>query len=381
MNEHDKKAKRRRDLKRVQLDAARDMRDVKRFDSAFVAVGSEIQLVEGGIIADRDEFGVYAEMIFKNLSEKALKRLKIRMDFYYYQNIPYGDLFFEYCADDITFGKIKQKEQELKHREALQRTEIKGGETFGEGVYIPMPESAYTKLAIYICEIEFTSGEVITDEISLCGKGITFSELDEISKRILKSEKRFERNERVFPTKNLPQFSENGWLCCRGYKNPAQSEICEKCKRERELQRELISEAAINERKRELASQPTAIQYHDKSRFAQNKYLQNAEDRRKREEEIKRSRENLAKQQELRRRRESHWLKRGLLLIITVALFWVGFVMLAMFKDAGNDTENAGNMFHRIMDGDDSLFDFFGFNRERTSIFDVWEIFQQFDYN
>ena len=383
MDEREKRAKRRRDLKRVQTDSARDMRLVKQFDSAFMAEGSEIQLVDGGIIADRDEHGVYAELIFKNLSAKQLARLKVRFDFYYYQNIPYRSLFFEYCEDDITFGRIKRGEQEIKQRESLERKYIKSGEVFGEGVYIPMPESPYTKLAFYICEIEFTQGELIKGEISLCGRGISFQELDEVSKRILKNEKQFKSNEYVFPTKNLPQFSNEGWLCCCGHKNYAHSEHCERCLRGRDLQQKLLSEEALKERKNELASQPTAVLFHDKSRFAQNKYLQNERDRKQREAEIKRSRENLARQEEEKRRKTSHWLKRTAVLVLVGYIIFAGTIALAMFRDAGRDNSESSKMFKRILDGDTSLFEYFGFKNEDdgpSSIFDVWDIFQMFDY-
>lgn len=384
MNEREARIKRRQDLKRVRIDSERDMRQVNRFDSAFIAEGSEIQLVEGGILADRDEYGVFAELIFKNLSEKSLARLVVRFDFYYYQNIPYRSVFFEYSAKDITFGNIKYGENEIKLREALERKLVKSGEAFGEGVYIPMPESPYIKLMLYICEVEFENEESIKDEISLSGRGILFSELDEVSKRILKNEKSFARNEEVFPTKNLPQFSKEGWLCCCGHKNSAQNEHCERCLRERELQKELISESALNERKRELASNPTAVRYHDKSRFAQNKYLQNEQDRRRREAEIKRARENLAKHEEEKRRRNSHWLKRGIVLIAVGYLLVIGAVFIAILRDGGRDSQSSGYMFNRILDGDKSLFEFFGFKNDDDgpkSIFDIFEIFDSFDYD
>lgn len=383
MDKRDGKRKRKADIERRNKDFSRDMRDVKRFDSAFIAEGSEIQLTDGGIVADRDEHGVYAEMVFKNLSDRSLLRLKVRFDFYYYQNIPYRSMYFEYCGRDITFGRIKRGEAEIKPKEALERTLIYSGECFGEGVFIPMPESAYTRLAVYICETEYETGGVIKNEISLCGRGISFQELDEVSKAILKGEKRFSRNEYVFPTKNLPQFSANGWLCCCGYKNRADSGQCERCLRGRELQKELISESAITERKKELASNPTAIRYHDKSRFAQNKYLQNEQDRRQREQEIKRSRENLLRQEEEKRRRNTHWLKRSLILVLLGYLIFFGTVLLSVFRDGGRDSQESGYMFKRILDGDTSLFEFFGFKKEDdgpNSIFDVWDIFEMFDY-
>ena len=359
MNDRETERKRRRDMKRVRVDAARDMRDVQRLDSAFIVPDSEIQLVEGGIVADRDEYGVYAELIFRNLSDEALKSLKLRFDFYYYQNIPYLSTYFEYSGKDITFGKIKNGEKEIK--KPYSRTEIKSGETFGEGVYIPMPESPYTRLGIYICGLAFCSGRALECEISLCGKGIAFSELDEVTKRILKGQKQFIRNEAVFPTKNLPQFSENGWLCCCGYKNRADSDACEKCLRGRELQRSLISEPALVEKKNELANEPTAVLYHDKSRFAQSKYLQNRADREKREEEIKRSQENLRRQEEEKRKRESHWLKRSFVVYcVFVGMFFL-IVLFCALVDGGRDSENFWWMFHRIAEGDKSLFEFFGF--------------------
>ena len=41
MNDRETERKRRRDMKRVRVDAARDMRDVQRLDSAFIVPDSE----------------------------------------------------------------------------------------------------------------------------------------------------------------------------------------------------------------------------------------------------------------------------------------------------------------------------------------------------
>lgn len=384
MENREEKIKRKADLARVRADKERDMRTVKHFEHPYMLEGCPIQPIETNILADRDSWGIFAELTFKNLSEQPLKRLCVRLDFYYYQNIPYTSVFFEYCESDLTFGKIYSGSNALKEREALERKTVLCGEIFGEGAYIPLPESSYTDIAFYITEIELENGETVRQDIPLSGRGRVFSDLDEIAKRILCGEKSFARSESVFPTKNLPVFSDSGWLCCCGHKNLRESEVCVKCLRPRELQKELISEEAIGERKKELTSQPTAIRYHDKSRFAQNKFLQNQADKERREAEIKRSRENLARQEEEKRRKYSHWLKRGLIFCLAAYLLTFGAVLLAMFRDGGRDSQESGYMFKRIFEGDTSLFEFFGFNKDEDSpksIFDVWEIFDSFDYD
>ena len=384
MEKREEKRKRKADLARVRTDSARDMRAVKHFEHPYMLEGCPIQPIESYILADRDSWGIYAELKFKNLSEQPLKRLCVRLDFYYYQNIPYTSIFFEYCERDLTFGKIYVGSEPIKASEALKRNSVLCGEIFGEGVYIPLPESSYNNIAFYITEIELENGEIVLRDIPLSGRGKIFSELDEVTRRILRREKSFARSESVFPTKNLPVFSNSGWLCCCGYKNLRDSEVCEKCLRPRELQKELISESAIIERKKELANTPTAIHYHDKSRFAQNKFLQNQADKERREAEIKRSKENLLRQEEEKRRKYSHWLKRGLIFCIVAYMLTVGAVLLAVFRDGGRDTQSTGYMFKRIFEGDTSVFEFFGFAKEEdgpNSIFAVWDIFDSFDYD
>lgn len=364
MDNRAEKAKRKNDMNRVRTDSARDMRAVKHFDHPYVLDGCPIQPIESYILADRDNWGSYAELSFKSLSEKPLKRLKIRLDFYYYQNIPYNSLFFEYCRRDLTFGKIYIGTEPIKDRTALKRELIYCNESFGEGAYIPLPESSYTDIVFYIEEAEFENGEVEYYGKKLNNRGRRLSELDEVERRILLREKRFARYEAVFPSKNLPMFSDSGWVCCCGHKNTNEVEQCKRCMRPRELQKELISESAIAARKKEYASQPSAVLYHDKSRFPQNKYLQNKADLERREEEIKRSKANLEEQARQRRRKESHWLFRGFATYIIFLSLSVIIAVFLLFADISRDGDSFIKMLHRIFEGDSSVFEFFGFEGE-----------------
>lgn len=100
MNEKAKRT-RKAHIKRRKFDSMRSLRVVKHFDYPFVLENSFIEVTEGYIFSDRDTYDVFASFVFKNLSEKELKRLDIRIDFYFYQNIPYTSLDFCYSQDAL----------------------------------------------------------------------------------------------------------------------------------------------------------------------------------------------------------------------------------------------------------------------------------------
>lgn len=341
-------------------DLMRSLRIVKDFGFHYILNGSPIEPTEGFILSDRDECLVFASFVFKNVSEKKIKSLTVRIDFYYYQNIPYTSVTFRYCKDNLSFGIINENNKELKISRSNKREFIEKGASFGKNVYIPLPESPFTKMCVVLEAAEYSDGSAENLEITLKGAGKTYSLLDRVTQKAYDAANIYKFHEHVFPTKNLPQFGNTSWLCCCGYKNSHIFEKCEKCSREKSVQQRLLSESAIENKRNELVSISSNLQYHDKTRFPQNKYLENKQDKLKKAEAIKQSRENLIRLQDERRKKERAWLTKG---IVTLAVFWavfIGIVVFMVLLDPGKDGESFLKMVRRILEGDKSLFEFFG---------------------
>ena len=354
-------ARNKRNLKRRQkTDLMRSLRIVKDFGFHYILNGSPVEPTEGYVLSDRDDCLVFASFVFRNISEKRIRTLTVRIDFYYYQNIPYTSVVFCYSKDNMSFGIINENNKELKIAKSNKREFIEKGASFGKNVYIPLPESPFTKMRAVLEAVEYSDGSTEKLEIALNGVGKTYTSLDRITQKAYDAANIYKFQERVFPTKNLPQFGKSSWLCCCGYKNPVKYEKCEKCSREKAVQQRLLSESAIEDKKKELVSVSSNIKYHDKTRFPQNKYLENKQDKLKKAEAIKQSRERLKQLQNERRKKERAWLTKG---IVILSLFWalfIGIVVFMVLIDPGKDGESFLKMVRRILEGDKSLFEFFG---------------------
>lgn len=348
-----------RKLKRRQkTDLMRSFRTVKTFKFPYVLDGSPVEPTEGYILSDRDDCLIFASFVFKNVSEKRIKALTVRIYFYYNQNIPYTSVVFCYCRNNLSFGRITENRRELKIAESNRRDFAEKGASFGKNVYIPLPERYFTKMKTVLESVEYSDGQTETLGIALNGTGRTYSSLDRITKETYDSVNTYKFAERVFPTKNLPQFGTSSWLCCCGHKNPSEYGKCEKCSRGKAFQEKFLSERSIEEKREALVSVSSNLKYHDKTRFPQNKYLENESDKLKKAEEIKRSRERLDRLQNERRKKERVWLTKG---IVIYSLFWalfIGIVLFAILLDPGKDGESFLKMLRRISEGDKSLFEF-----------------------
>ena len=147
-------------LKRQREDQMRSFRVVRYLDFPSIMSGSPVEVTEGFIVSDRESCEVFASFVFKNVGEKALFGLKIRLLFYQNQNIPYLKSDFVYSHNDFRFGMIAAPSgKRYGIRESNKRVSVKSGESFGAHVFIPLPESYFTKLEVKICSVEYTGGE------------------------------------------------------------------------------------------------------------------------------------------------------------------------------------------------------------------------------
>ena len=320
-------------LKRQKNDYQRPLRVVKYFDYPFVLEDSPVELEEGYIVSDRETCDVFASFVFKNVSEIPLKSLKIRLACYLNQNIPYLNIDFEYSQKDLTFGIIKSGDIELKLRDSNKKEYIKTAESFGSCVFIPIPESYFTKMEVILLSAEMSNGVIIPINTLVVGDSQRYNDLDDISKLVYSRVNIYQSAEERFPTKVIPQFSNKVWLCCCGTKNPISNSECEKCGREKEWQKQTVTSDILSETKERMVSDPREVTLHDKSHFAQNKYLETKEETQAKIEQYERAIKNIAYEEKLKQRRQMMIIPKILLFALVLYLLTLLFRIILEFQD------------------------------------------------
>ena len=319
-------------IKRQKIDRQRCLRVAKYIDYPFILPDSPVELDEGYIVADKDTGDVFASFVFKHLAENPLKKLNIRLACYLNQNIPYLNIDFTYSQDDLTFGLIKKNGVELKLREANKRSCIQTSETFGSCVFIPLPESYFTKMDVILISVEYDDGSVEELNTLVAGNNKKYKDLDNYSKLAYSRVNIYYSAEEKFPTTVIPQFGSKVWLCCCGNKNPVSSDKCEKCGREKDWQQKTATDEAITETKNKLVADPTENVFHDKSRFAQNKYLESDEETQSKIEQYERAMKNVAEAERRKQRRQLMLIPKILLFIAVVYLITFALRVLISFQ-------------------------------------------------
>ncbi len=310
-------------IMRQKIDRQRSLRVAKYLDYPFILPDSPVALQEGFIVSDRETGDVFASFVFKNLSVKRLTELKIRLSCYLNQNIPYTNIDFTYSQEKLTFGIIEKNGVELKLRQANKRVGIEQSESFGSCVFIPIPESYFTKLDVILLSAEFADGSKTTLNTLVAGENKRFSELDNDSKLIYSRNNIYFAAEEKYPTKVVPQFGNTVWLCCCGNKNPDSAHICEKCGRDKDWQKSSATESVIEEAKKEIIADPTVNTFRDKTKFAQNKYLETDAEVQSKIEQYERAMKNVAEEERRKHRRQ--------LMLIPKIIIFIAIVYLIVF--------------------------------------------------
>lgn len=328
-------------IKRQKIDRMRSLRVAKYIDYPFILPNSPVELDEGYVVADRDTYEVFASFIFKNVSDRPIRKLIIRLDFYLNQNIPYSDVEFEYSQDLLTFGIISKNGENLKFKEANKRAYINAGENFGACVYIPLPDKYFTKMKVILLSVEYAGGQVEIIDKVVAGDSKRYSELDNISKLVYTRVNIYKSAESKFPTKVIPQFGEKGWLCCCGNKNSSSDATCQICGREKEWLKKSVTTELIEETKQRLINDPKEVSFHDKSKFKQNKHLDNEEDVQKKVEQYEKAMKNIAYEEQRKHKRQMMLLPKILIAILIFYLLVVGIRILAEFQTPEEIAESA----------------------------------------
>ncbi len=307
-------------LKQQRIDIQRGLRVVKYIDYPFILENSPIELEEGYIVSDRETCDVFASFIFKNISDRPIKKLNIRLACYQNQNIPYENIDFTYSQEKLTFGIISKNGNDMKLRDANQRIYIEKNESFGACVFIPIPERYFSKLEVILVSVEYVNSDVEELDMIVAGNSKRYSELDDLSKLAYSRMNIYVAAEQKFPTTVIPQFGENVWLCCCGTKNIAENDRCEKCQREKAWLEQSVSTEALEKTRAELVADPTETHFHDKTRYRQNKYLENNADIQKKIHQYEKAMENIALEEKLKERKQNMLLPKVLLAVLGIYL-------------------------------------------------------------
>lgn len=320
-------------LERQKYDYQRPLRVVKYFDYPFILEDSPVELEEGYIVSDRETCDVFASFVFKNVSPTPLKSLKIRLACYLNQNIPYLNIDFEYSQKDLTFGIIKSGKQELKLRESNKREVIKTAESFGTCVFVPIPESYFTKMEVILLSAEMSDGKTIPLNTLVVGDSQRYKDLDDISKLVYSRVNIYQAAEERFPTKVIPQFSNQVWLCCCGTKNPLANTECERCGREKEWQKKTVTGDILSQTRERMVSDPREVTLHDKTRFAQNKHLETKEETAAKIEQYEKAIKNIAYEEKRKQRRQMMIIPKILLVALVLYLLTLVFRIILEFQE------------------------------------------------
>lgn len=317
-------AVRREKLKRVRRDRMRPLRVLEYLDHSAIFEKSPVEIKEGYLISDRDNGELFLTLNLRSLSKKPLASLDIRMILYRDQTVvPYLKQDFTYSWEEATFGEralngITRKERECKNDKTLIY-----GEEFGEGIYIPLPDSWFKKMQIELVSVTYFDGSREELDLLAGSRALRYLELDEELHDAYEDVNIFREAEQDHPIRVLPQAGEHVWLCCCGHKNPSETAICEKCVRDKEWQLENLSMERLEETKRKNSTDRNRRILHDTSAYKQNKYMENEEELQKKVELCNRALERIAVQEKERERRQ--------VMLLPKLLLWFGVFALLSF--------------------------------------------------
>lgn len=312
-------------IKKQKQDRMRSLRVVKYLEYPFILPDSPVAIDEGYIVSDMDTYDVFVSFIFKNVSQRPLRKLNIRIACYLNQNIPYTYIDFTYSHDELTFGLIAKDDLNLKLKESNLRTTVEQSETFGACVYIPLPESYFTKMELILASVEYAGGQVEQLNMPVAGDSKKYADLDNISKIVYSRVNIYNAAESQFPTKVIPQFGNTSWLCCCGTKNASSNGACEKCGRDKEWQQNSVTSSIIEETKKRMIADSRERVLHDKTKFKQNKYQESAEDNEKKIKQYELAMKKIAYEEQRKERRQIMFIPKLIIAFIVMYLVMVLF--------------------------------------------------------
>ncbi len=328
---------RRENLRRIRRDLLRPLRVVEVLDCSAVFAKCPTEIKEASVISDRDTGELFLTVLFRCLSVKSPESLDICV-LLYEENVcvPYAKIPFRYGNTEGTFGERIYKGCVRTKKECKAEPLPVYGELFGQGVYLPLPDSYFHRLQIKLLDVVYKDGTKETLDLIANTEALRFEELDDALQTTYSHINAFEREEQQHPIRVLPTVGENAWLCCCGQKNPAKGSRCERCGRDKEWQMANLTPQRLQEEQQKLEESRSVRFLHDKSAFPQNRYLETTDERKKKEKAFMAFQEKQKRRQRHREkfrkniRRSIRW-GVGLLALFSLSAF-LGFVIYMVIQ-------------------------------------------------
>jgi len=318
----DKEAYLKKLKKQQKRDRQRIFRVLEYLDYSAVFERSPVEIIDGYVISDVENYEIFASFVFRNVSDKGILSLDILLLCYQHQNIPYLKIPFTYSLESYTLGTRRINGKAIKKKIAEQKPVIDATETFGETVYIPIPESYFKRLQVILTGVTYADGS--REELNLiAGRSIKkFNELDADKRLAYNKVNIYTANEEVFPIKVVPQAGEMAWLCCCGHKNPKSAALCEICQREQDWVLNTLAEEKLDETARKIAEEEKQLFKPLKNSYRQDKYLQNEVEIKRKKEAYELAMKRVAERERRREQLKAQILPRLLLYFFFAFLLW-----------------------------------------------------------
>lgn len=201
-------------------------KDIERIPFSFVYDDSPIELIDRTACYDIESFDYFLVVRMRNVSNRQIISVKVRISLYQNSNVPYKKINYTY--------KVKRNKKNPP-------TDI-----IGENDYIPIPQAFYKTLDFSVVSVTFADGETLALNLSSSKKPRLISEQPN---HIVTACEIIDDSETIrekYPAIIFPQFSKTAWICCCSHKNRAESEECEVCTRGRDDLKEVFSPENIN---------------------------------------------------------------------------------------------------------------------------------------
>ncbi len=320
----------RKDKKRIHTDAIRPIRVIENLDFSRIYEEVPVEVIEGYTVTDSETSECFAVFKIQNTGEKEISALDVRLLLYEgTANIPTRRLDFTYNAR--TFG-IRHYDktpkptflQKIGLTDVVLPANIRHGESFGEGMLIPLPKAYCRKVEFEIRTIWFSDGSHSVINIVSGKKYTAFRELDEDIRYAYRKMNVFTRAEAEHPIKLIPQATDRVWLCCCGRKNLIDAAVCADCGREKDWQLKNITEASLEKELNTIRSEGDAEFIHrHKIQAGKQLTIESDEERKKKAEAYEKTLEKLAEQERIKRHNQ--------MMIIPKIILWVAVIYGLIF--------------------------------------------------
>lgn len=309
-------------LRKLREDGLRPLRLVEVLDTGAVFENSPVEVEKEYVVSDRETGELFLILTFRSVSKRPVTALDIRLQYYEeHRTLPFRKDDFRYSYETAMLGK-----QGLRAKLRRREQAIMYGETFGQGVCLPLPEDYCHRIRIELVGVTYADGTYEVLKLLAGGRVKRFEEMDSGLRASYAQVNIYERRENAHPARVLPQEGKNAWLCCCGHKNPADSLHCESCKREKGWQMETLSEEHLRQVRQEMDEEEHRLLQagkkrvlHDTTAYSRRRYYDSAEDRDRKALQTMRAKWRLYVDRETKAAR--------LLRRVFIALFFLGLLV------------------------------------------------------